>query len=165
MASENRKSHLAPQLSPATQELLRGTDSPTYLTQTEQTPTSGEIPILGTLVSPRDQYGSVPSRSPTRGPGGSSRPSGPSVHSGLGPRVTSSNSVPRYAQQAPAEERPVGASGSQSASRHVFSLPIRPAAPAAPLPLPPSRRQGSGDDIKKDNRRQAAITPALNGTH
>ncbi|KAK3941238.1 kinase-like domain-containing protein [Diplogelasinospora grovesii] len=40
MDRDNRKSHLAPQLSPATQELLRSSDSPTYLTQTEQTPTS-----------------------------------------------------------------------------------------------------------------------------
>lgn len=40
MDRESRKSHLAPQLSPATQELLRSTDSPTFLTQTEQTPTS-----------------------------------------------------------------------------------------------------------------------------
>ncbi|KAK5661295.1 hypothetical protein OQA88_11190 [Cercophora sp. LCS_1] len=40
MDRDNRKSHLAPQLSPATQELLRSSDSPTYL-QSEPTPTSG----------------------------------------------------------------------------------------------------------------------------
>lgn len=41
MDRDNRKSHLAPQLSPATQELLRSADSPIYLTQTDmQTPTS-----------------------------------------------------------------------------------------------------------------------------
>lgn len=38
MDRDNRKSHLAPQLSPATQDLLRSSDSPTYATQ--QTPTS-----------------------------------------------------------------------------------------------------------------------------
>ncbi|KAK4452325.1 dual specificity protein kinase FUZ7 [Podospora aff. communis PSN243] len=164
MDRDNRKSHLAPQLSPATQELLRSTDSPTYLTQTEQTPTSGEIPILGTLVSPRDQYGSVPSRSPTRGPGGSSRPSGPSIHSGLGSRVTATISAPRYGQQAPAEERSMSASSSQRAGNHVFSLPMRPA-PPGPLPPPPSRRQGSGDEAKRDPRRQATITSTPNGTY
>lgn len=49
MDRDNRKSHLAPQLSPATQELLRSSDSPTYATQGDvgyqQTPTAGgEIP-------------------------------------------------------------------------------------------------------------------------
>ncbi|KAH8911898.1 kinase-like protein [Coniochaeta sp. PMI_546] len=49
MDRDNRKSHLAPQLSPATQDLLRSTDSPTFFNQTitaadersMQTPTSG----------------------------------------------------------------------------------------------------------------------------
>lgn len=41
MDRDNRKSHLAPQLSPATQDLLRSSDSPTFATQT---PTSGELP-------------------------------------------------------------------------------------------------------------------------
>ncbi|KAK4109449.1 kinase-like protein [Canariomyces notabilis] len=44
MDRDNRKSHLTPQLSPATRDLLRSSDSPTYLTQTDmatqQTPTS-----------------------------------------------------------------------------------------------------------------------------
>lgn len=37
MDRDNRKSHLAPQLSPATQDLLRASDSPTFA---QQTPTS-----------------------------------------------------------------------------------------------------------------------------
>ncbi|SMQ45385.1 unnamed protein product [Zymoseptoria tritici ST99CH_3D7] len=48
MERHNRRSHLAPQLSPATQAMLRGEDVPghaTGLTPREQTPTSGEIPI------------------------------------------------------------------------------------------------------------------------
>ena len=60
MEKDNRKSHLAPQLSPATKELLRSTDSPTFLQGPDgllQTPTSGEIPIGGAgIVSPRDIY-------------------------------------------------------------------------------------------------------------
>ncbi|KAK4178298.1 kinase-like domain-containing protein [Triangularia setosa] len=44
MDRDNRKSHLAPQLSPATQDLLRSSDSPSYPAQNEggvqQTPTS-----------------------------------------------------------------------------------------------------------------------------
>ena len=35
MERDNRKSHLAPQLSPATQDLLRTSDSPTFQTQSE----------------------------------------------------------------------------------------------------------------------------------
>ncbi|PKS05747.1 hypothetical protein jhhlp_007576 [Lomentospora prolificans] len=77
MEKDNRKSHLAPQLSPATQELLRSTDSPTFFHQQPpqqqqqpqlppieslslnplETPTSGEIPIGGAgIISPRDHY-------------------------------------------------------------------------------------------------------------
>src|SRR5271154_1275321 len=61
MERNNRKSHLAPMLSPATQELLRGDDSPTGDYQDlSQTPTSGDIPIGGTdirstVISPREQ--------------------------------------------------------------------------------------------------------------
>lgn len=48
MDRDNRKSHLAPQLSPATQDLLRSSDSPTFATQ--QTPTSCKNPTLRTTV-------------------------------------------------------------------------------------------------------------------
>jgi mitogen-activated protein kinase kinase len=168
MDRDNRKSHLAPQLSPATQELLRSTDSPTYLTQAEQTPTSGEIPILGTTVSPRDQHSRVSSRSPIRngGPGSAGRPGGPSVHQGLGSRVATSSPVSRYGQQAPAEERHSGAPRSQSANNNtVFSIPMRPAPPSGPLPPPPpSRRQASRDEVRTESRRQATIAPSYNGT-
>ncbi|KAK4131184.1 kinase-like protein [Trichocladium antarcticum] len=44
MDRDNRKSHLAPQLSPATQELLRSSDSPTYAGH-------GDIPIHQTPTS------------------------------------------------------------------------------------------------------------------
>src|SRR3569833_944354 len=103
MERDNRKSHLAPQLSPATQELLRSTDSPTYHGEdrTLQTPTSGEIPIVGAhnLVSPRDQNGSLPSRSPTRNGVAVSlvRAGGQAVHPGLGQRVVTTNSIPQVA--------------------------------------------------------------------
>lgn len=177
MDRDNRKSHLAPQLSPATQELLRSSDSPTFLTQTEQTPTSGEIPIMGNLVSPRDQSGSVSTRSPTRGPV-AGRPGGSNVHPGLGSRVVTTNSIPRYGQQVSAQDRSPVPSGSQSAGRPMFSLPMRPAPPGAPLPPPPSRRQQPIDDLRReeprrdelrrdeprrDGRRQATITPTPNG--
>ena len=69
MERDNRKSHLVPQLSPATQDLLRGTDSPTYHGEDRslETPTSGEIPIVGDILALRDQHGlSLSNRSPTR---------------------------------------------------------------------------------------------------
>jgi len=155
MDRDNRKSHLAPQLSPATQELLRSSDSPTYLTQAEQTPTSGEIPILGSsLVSLRDQLDSVPTRSPIRNGSGAGRPGGSSIHPGLGSRVTVGNPVPGYGRQSSANGQSWSSAGSRGSSDTVFSLPIRPAPPAGPLPPPPpSRRQPSSDDVRKENQR------------
>lgn len=49
MERHNRKSHLAPQLSPSTQALLRGEgiSSPSKESSALKTPTSGEIPIGG----------------------------------------------------------------------------------------------------------------------
>ncbi|OAA61840.1 map kinase kinase ste7 [Niveomyces insectorum RCEF 264] len=88
MERDNRKSHLAPQLSPATQELLRSTDSPTFHgdDRTLQTPTSGEIPIVGDILSPRDQHNgiSLPNRSPTRAVGPRVGYGGSGISSGIG---------------------------------------------------------------------------------
>jgi mitogen-activated protein kinase kinase len=61
MERNNRKSHLAPMLSPASQDLLRGDYSPTGDYQDmSRTPTSGDIPIgsteiRATVISPREQ--------------------------------------------------------------------------------------------------------------
>lgn len=60
MERDNRKSHLAPQLSPSTQDLLRSTDSPHPL----ETPTSGDIPIgRAGIPTPREHldYARTPS--------------------------------------------------------------------------------------------------------
>ena len=51
MERHNRKSHLAPQLSPSTQALLRGETVaspglPTSISNASKTPTSGDIPIV-----------------------------------------------------------------------------------------------------------------------
>jgi mitogen-activated protein kinase kinase len=170
MDRDNRKSHLAPQLSPATQDLLHSSDSPIYLDQTDgtlQTPTSGEIPILGAIVSPRDQYSSISNRSPTRsGPGSSSfvRTSGPSVHPGLGPRVATTNYISRSGPSISAGDDSLPP-GPQSASKATFSLPLRPG-PSGPLPPPPPRKESTTEDmIKKENRRQGTFGPPLNGAY
>lgn len=150
MERDNRKSHLAPQLSPATQDLLRSnSDSPTYPKHAEErpahTPTSGEIPIGGAgVVSPREHA----SRSPTRNGYGSSRAPA-TTHPGLGPRVLTTNSIPQAS-------RYIDGSASVGANATTFSLPVRPAAPNAPLPPAPPRKQ-TPDESRKEMRRQATF--------
>ncbi|KAL5585036.1 hypothetical protein FOVSG1_014425 [Fusarium oxysporum f. sp. vasinfectum] len=158
MERDNRKSHLAPQLSPATQDLLRSSDSPTQPQQTQasaqpeersHTPTSGEIPIGGAgIISPRDQYGSGQSRSPPRNGYPSSRTPA-SAHPGLGPRVVTTNSIPKVSGY-PDSAGPV------SANAATFSLPVRPAPPGGPLPPPPPRKE-TPDELRRENRRQATF--------
>jgi mitogen-activated protein kinase kinase len=151
MERDNRKSHLAPQLSPSTQDLLRSSDSPTYNGQPDErglnTPTSGEIPIGGAgIISPRDQ--STSNRSPTRnGYSGGRTPA--SAHPGLGPRVITTNSIPK----ASGYPESAGAISSHSAT---FSLPVRPGPPGGPLPPPPPRKE-TPDDSRRENRRQATF--------
>lgn len=145
MERDNRKSHLAPQLSPSTQDLLRSNDSPPYQAHTEErsinTPTSGEIPIAGaSLISSSDH--SAPGRSPTRGSAGISR-TPVSAHPGLGSRSNTTNSIPKATGYS---------EGIGSANGNTFSLPVRPA-PAGPLPPPPHRRS-TPDESRRDNRRQ-----------
>ncbi|KAI0152911.1 kinase-like domain-containing protein [Xylariaceae sp. FL1272] len=155
MEKDNRKSHLAPQLSPATQELLRSTDSPNQPSDSNPafTPTSGEIPIAGALVSPRDQHGHAPSRSPTRnGIGSMGRAGGSSVHPGLGQRSATSGSIPKVGT--PDSSLPA------SAGVGTFTLPVRPAPPGGPLPPPPPRKE-TPDEM----RRQAAYAPSSNGNY
>lgn len=151
MERDNRKSHLAPQLSPSTQDLLRSSDSPTFQSQPEErgshTPTSGEIPIVGAgIISPRDRdQPPVQSRSPPRNGYGSSRPA-VSAHPGLGSRTNSIPKIPGYPESA----------GPSSAGGSTFSLPVRPAPPGGPLPPPPPRKQ-TPDDMRRENRRQATF--------
>ena len=151
MERDNRKSHLAPQLSPSTQDLLRSSDSPTYSSQADErglnTPTSGEIPIGGAgIISPRDQHTS--NRSPTRnGYSGGRTPA--SAHPGLGPRVITTNSIPKTSGYP-------GSAGPVSSHSTTFSLPVRPAPPGGPLPPPPPRKE-TPDDSRRENRRQATF--------
>lgn len=147
MERDNRKSHLAPQLSPSTQDLLRSNDSPPYQNHADDhahTPTSGEIPIAGAgIISPRDQPSSAQIRSPPLNGYGSSRTPA-SAHPGLGPRVNTSNSIPKtpgYPESA----------GPVSANAATFSLPVRPAPPNGPLPPPPPRKETPDD--RRENRR------------
>lgn len=174
MDRDNRKSHLAPQLSPATRELLRSSDSPTYLTQADQTPTSGEIPNSGgsSVVSHRDQSSSVPSRPPARR--GSSQPGrsgGSPVYPGVGPRVATVHapiSEPR--RQSPRAGEEQGGAGRGSSSRGAdaavfFSLPMRPAPPPSgplppPPPPPPLRRLVTAEELRRESQQHVALRHA-----
>lgn len=152
MERDNRKSHLAPQLSPSTQELLRSGDSPIFPPQHEdrslQTPTSGEIPIAGTgFMSPAEALGHG-NRSPTRN-GSGRTPITP--HPGLGQRSNTATSIPK-ASIYPTSSGPTP----NSASAATFSLPVRPAPPGGPLPPPPPRKE-TPDELRRENRRQATF--------
>lgn len=146
MERHNRRSHLAPQLSPATQALLRGEPSPVADTPSDisVTPTSGEIPIGGvanmSISSPREQVISTINgvRSPTKN-GSLGRAAGTSIHPGL-PRVSTTGSVPKVTNIHALEN--TQPSGAQSAHQSNFthSLPMRPA-PTGALPPPPVPRK------------------------
>ncbi|KAH8671170.1 kinase-like domain-containing protein [Xylariales sp. PMI_506] len=159
MEKDNRKSHLAPQLSPSTQEFLRSSDSPTYSGETgpAYTPTSGEIPIAGmSISSPRDQYSN---RSPTRnGIGSIGRAAGANVvhHPGIGQRSVTASSIPKIGT--PELSHPA------SAGQATFSLPVRPAPPGGPLPPPPPRKE-TPDELRRENRRQATFGHPANGPY
>lgn len=157
MEKDNRKSHLAPQLSPATQDLLRSSDSPTTAIDERalHTPTSGEIPIAGAgIISPRD----VSNRSPTRnGIGTLGRAAGGVVHPGLGQRVITTNSIPKVGQHP-------DSAGPLSASAMTFSLPVRPAPPGGPLPPTPPRKE-TPEELRRENRRQATFGLPPNGNY
>ncbi|KAI1086515.1 kinase-like protein [Rostrohypoxylon terebratum] len=159
MEKDNRKSHLVPQLSPATRDLLRSSDSPTYQNDHNPayTPTSGEIPIAGAIASPREP-GHSQNRSPTRnGVGSLGRAAGTVVHPGLGQRAATSGSIPKITT----------ADLSQPASASLgtsFTLPVRSGPPGGPLPPPPPRKE-TPDEQRGGGRRQATFGPPSNGTY
>jgi mitogen-activated protein kinase kinase len=167
MEKHNRKSHLAPQLSPATQELLRGGDSPTDSSQDySRTPTSGEIPIGGgsAIISPREQVINTinSARSPNANTNGGIGSIGrTTIHPG--PRQITANSVPAKSTSFNMLEHGSGASSSNAGQ--FMTLPMRPAPPASQLPPPPvPRKENSDIDGKRENRRQATfgVPPSSN---
>ncbi|KAI9735719.1 MAG: MAP kinase kinase (MEK) [Claussenomyces sp. TS43310] len=167
MEKHNRRSHLAPQLSPATQDLLRGSDSPTIIdgsTGSSDTPTSGDIPIGGADVrsaatSPRDQVINTINGARTPSQNGSiGRAAGAAAfHPGL-PRSQTSGSVPRISTVNVQDHVTNNNNGATSANAATFShtLPMRPAPPTSALPLPPVPRK-EASDLDGKNRRQATF--------
>ena len=125
MERHNRKSHLAPQLSPSTQALLRGeaTLSPSKeSSNASKTPTSGDIPFV------EQDFGDLRITS----------------NSDAGPSNIDSNGTGAYHSQ-PANYDQQGYQSWASRSRDAdystttTTLPIRPAPPpSGPLPQPPT---------------------------
>ena len=148
MERHNRKSHLAPQLSPATQALLRGESisSPAKESAASKTPTSGEIPIAG-----EDVKSSPPSEQPAVQRVYSADINGGPIYPTQSSNFDRAAFPPRTSSTFPRENRPRESEGRNSvsfqSSRHkeseTFNLPIRPAPPASgppsgPLPPPPT---------------------------
>ncbi|TKA61937.1 hypothetical protein B0A49_10956, partial [Cryomyces minteri] len=137
MERHNRKSHLAPQLSPATKALLRGQD--------ESTPASSRNPSAASTIT---------KHTPTAADYGSRTPNGSS---------STSSSRPLYpTRTGSAREVP-----STYPTGNMMNLPIRPAPPPqAPLPMPPrkgdlqsSSRPGSRD--QDDSREPRRAPPSM----
>lgn len=173
MERHNRKSHLAPQLSPSTQSLLRGESraSPSNSkdsSASSRTPTSGEIPISEDIKYSRQPDPSTArvSASDTNGASSySSQASGPERP--FPPRTSSNSHIPPARQREssgfnPATAAQIRSPGynpaippSRGKENDIFgatNLPIRPAPPpSGPLPIPPGagpkyqspRRQGT----------------------
>ena len=154
LEKHNRKSHLAPQLSPATQALLKGsntaspsleyTDSTASTTKTPtKTPTSSEIPIA-------NDNNRAP-QTATSEPPMSSRIT--DFHGSLYPEQTLMYDTPNYPPRTSSSMSHTSNRSRPSASHDSYggyppesgafnqTLPIRPAPPTGPLPRRPSSSQ------------------------
>lgn len=144
MERHNRKSHLAPQLSPSTQALLRGESmsSPSRESSASKTPTSGEIPIAddGVKHSPAPEQ-------PTVSRVYSADANGAGLYAAQSSNYDRQPFPPRTSSTFPRDNRPkdqdsYSASGyaqTRLKESEAFNLPIRPAPPpSGPLPQTPT---------------------------
>ncbi|CAD6594309.1 MAG: MAP kinase kinase (MEK) [Alectoria sarmentosa] len=161
MERHNRKSHLAPQLSPSTQALLRGESVPSpkesSASTASRTPTSGEIPIADEEIkaSPRSEQPALQRVIPAEINGTGMYPSQSSAFDRQGfPPRTSSTTGPLSSRSRegesfspksglPSHPRDSGHFNPHPRDSGNFNptttLPIRPAPPpSGPLPPPPS---------------------------
>ena len=161
MERHNRKSHLAPQLSPSTQALLRGESVPSPKESTvstvSRTPTSGDIPIVdeGIKASPRAEQPAVQRVIPTEINGTVMYPPQNTAfdRQGFPPRTSSTSGPPSSRSREsesfssksglPSHPRDSGNFNPHARDSGNFNptttLPIRPAPPpSGPLPPPPT---------------------------
>lgn len=158
MEKHNRKSHLAPQLSPSTQALLRGEpqSSPSKdsnstpsapLTATSKTPTSGVIPIaeddLGPISTSEPAAAQRAPSNDINGTGMYQAQSASFDRQGFPPRTSSNLSGPPSGRSRDGDTlSPTGGLTNYPRDSGNFNptktLPIRPAPPpSGPLPPPP----------------------------
>ncbi|RFU29917.1 hypothetical protein B7463_g6432, partial [Scytalidium lignicola] len=165
MEKDNRKSHLAPQLSPGSHDLLRSSESPGGQHSNSPdyslpTPTSGDIPIAGGdvrfAVASSHSNDQSTARSPTKnGSGSIGRAAGSAYHSQRG-------NLANLAQKVSLLNISDGSSGANITTHTTtMQLPMRPA-PSGSLPPPPVPKKESGDLDGKRDRRQAGFG---NGSH
>ena len=161
MERHNRKSHLAPQLSPSTQALLRGESLPSpkesNAPTVSRTPTSGEIPIADDEVkaSPRSEQPPVQRVIPTEANGTGIYPPQnsafdrqvfpPRTSSTTGPLSSRSREAESFSPKSGLPSHPRDSGNFNPLPRDsgnfnpTTTLPIRPAPPpSGPLPPPPS---------------------------
>lgn len=146
MERHNRKSHLAPQLSPSTQALLRGETavSPgiqSSASTTSKTPTSGDIPIAEEHPRPNATSDPAPAQVDLNGTGMYQSRNTSFDRSGFPPRSSSNFAQP---SSRPRESDGFSASSSsrfpvrESSGFASTTLPIRNAGPpSGALPQPP----------------------------
>ena len=155
MERHNRKSHLAPQLSPATEALLRGEsipspkDTPASASTVTKTPTSGIIPIVEDdrkLVSQVEQPAAqrIPSNE-VNGTGMYPSQSASVDRQGFPPRTSSNISAPPTGRLRDGDsfspKKGLPSHPRDSGNFNSTALPIRPAPPpSGPLPAPPESR-------------------------
>lgn len=159
MVKHNRKSHLAPQLSPSTQALLRGETQPSpkdtglsapstasASSTASKTPTSGIIPIAEDDARQTPTSNPAPQRvysNDVNGTGMYQSQSAAFDRQGFPPRTSSTFPGPSPGRSRDGEDfSPTGGLPKQPRDSGNFNptttLPIRPAPPpSGPLPLPP----------------------------
>ena len=155
MEKHKRKSHLAPQLSPATQGLLRGEPAASpresaSVASATKTPTSSEIPAVSDEHRPLPTSTSEPpmsSRITDVNGAGAFPQETPAMYDnqayGHPPRTSSSLSQSSSLQKA-LNHYDNFPNHPQESSGFNHTLPIRPAPPAGPLPQPPGSSYGKG---------------------
>ena len=151
MEKHNRKSHLAPKLSPSTQALLRGEpqpspskdSTPSAPSTATKTPTSGIIPIAeddSRSIPNADLYAAQRIPNDVSGVGMYQSQNAVFDQQGFPPRTSSNLSGPSTGRSKDGDTlSPSGSHPRDSGSFNpITTLPIRPAPPSGPLPAPPT---------------------------
>ncbi|KAL9124763.1 MAG: hypothetical protein Q9217_005940 [Psora testacea] len=149
MERHNRKSHLAPQLSPSTQALLRGetTASPSreYVAPAaSKTPTSSDVPSVADDQQPiPTSISEPPTLSRITDVNGAERYPDQNARPGYPPRTSSSLGQPSSRSREAGVYDSYAAAYPPESGGFNHNLPMRPAPPSGPLPQPPGSQYGT----------------------